>query len=345
MKKSTIAFLAATICSLLLLVYLYHNFSSNNARGAFLKNGGFKRNNLSVNFKIKNEYDLSEGNYNVVGMLDDKIIIKEFETGSLILLTEDNLKSEVSLPGFIKQRGVNNLSINPFEKNVVDIKCNGTVFEFDVTKRKIGKSYNFKNFYYKALRASKNSFYAISQIDTTSKAGLILAQFDANGELVNARNSGLVIDPMRQDGNLIIANSDLIYINYYNNNISKIDSSFKTLSTYKTIDTITVLPRTVNIKNNTITKFVNQPRPVNQLVRATSTYLFINSYVKADNDAESNSLNSETIDVYDIKNSDKYKGTIYVKKSNNNRVQDFFVRDNKLILQYPNKTLSYEFSL
>ena len=347
MKKNKIIFLAGTACSLLLLLFLYYNFSYKNSRDEYLKNGGFTRTKLSSRLSSPETHNLINGQYTVVGIVDGKIMIREFLKENLIMLQANNAKDTINLPNIIHQKDVFSISLNPFDKNVVDIQCNNDnkIFEFDIKKRSVIHTYDFGHYFYKAIRASKNSFYALIQSDK-SKAGLVLVNFDQNGRPTNTSKSNLLtIDAMSEDGTLIKSNAKLIYANYYNNKFSIVDSSLKKISAYKTIDTVTVLPKTVNIKNNTITKFVNQPRPVNQLVRVSDKFLFVNSYVKADNDLHSDAENSETIDVYDINNRYKYKGTIYIKRQENNRVQDFLVQGNKLILQYPNKTFSYEFSI
>lgn len=347
MNKKNITFLIGTIASLILLGLLYYNFSSNRSREDYLKNGGFNRSELSAKLTLDSDYDLDEGYYGIVGLVGDKILIREYDKSSLLLLSEGNLKETVLLPDTIDGKDVFYISMNPFKDHHIDVQSNNSnkIFEFDIDRQKIVSSYHFKKYFYKAIRASADSFYSLVQNDDMEKVGLALIKFDKSGNSSNIQNGKFNIDAMSEDGSLIKTALGLVYINYYNNQISVIDSTLTDILPYNTIDTITELPKTINIKNNTITKFIKQPRPVNQLVRASKNYLFINSYVKADNESEVNPDNSETLDVYEIHNKYKYKGTIYLKRHDGNRVQDFLIENNRLIVQYPNKTLSYELSL
>ncbi|QRY57218.1 hypothetical protein [Sphingobacterium siyangense] len=348
MKKKQSAFLIiALLISLIILGLLYFNFKSNKAPNAYLKQGGFNRKVLGYSQRSLYKYELKKGYYNIVGILGERIIIHECYTPNLTILDSNKANTIIKLPSEINPNNIFAISINPYNSSLLDIECgnDGKIFTFDISTAKLTDTYKFNFYFEKPVRASKDSFYCFVMGKKENLYNLALVKFDPQKQAYIVRQSDISKVAMTDDGIFQKNNNDLIYVNYYNNNIMVIDSSFAKVVQYKTIDTITTRPKTVTLRNGTITKFLSAPRPVNQLMQTSREYLFINSYVKADNDDLDINPQHPTdfIDVYDMNTNYSYKGTIYLDRiEKGDRMQSFFIQGNKLIAQYSNCTVVYE---
>jgi len=346
-KKQSAFFIIALLISLIILGLLYFNFKSNEIPSAYLKQGGFNRKVLGYSQHSLLKYELIKGYYNIVGISDKRIIIHECYTANLTILDPNKTNTIIKLPSEINPKNIFAISINPYNSSLLDIDCgnDGKIFTFDINKGKLADTYKFDFYFEKPVRASKDSFYCFFMGKTENIYNLGLVKFDAHKKAYIAKQSDISKVSMTDDGIFQKNNNDLIYLNYYNNNIMVTDSSFAKEVSYKTIDTITTRPKTVTLRNGTITKFLSAPRPVNQLMQISNEYLFVNSYVKADNDDLDINPKHPTdfIDVYDMKANYSYKGTIYLDMiEKGDRMQSFFIQGNKLIAQYSNCTVVYE---
>ncbi|GHE34192.1 hypothetical protein [Sphingobacterium griseoflavum] len=346
-KDINITLIGIIVAALILLVF-YYNFNSNKTDIKYLANGGFKRTLLPVNMSLKQGYELPKGFYNIIGVGDDKTLIKEAETGSLITFNTDHTKEIIKMPKEINPENVFYTSVHPYDKQLIYLICNNdrSVFLFNIGTQKIVSIFKFSSYFDKIIRASDSSFYVFNQTDKMNQLVLNLVQFNKAGKDTIIKTSQIYKEAMTDDGIFQSSGKNLIYVNHYNNKISIIDTALRKETFYKTIDTVTTRPKTITIRNNTITKFAKAPRPVNQLMQVSDSLLFINSYVRSEVDNENDpKKESDFFDVYDLKNNCKYKGTIYIKRYKKERAQDFMVTRNKFVLQYPNMTLIYDFSL
>lgn len=343
MKKNNI-FIYAIIGIFAVLFLLYYNFSAKDVEKTYTKSGGFSRNILPVNLSLLQEYPLDPSDYQIVGISRDKIIIREYSTLELLVFKADHTKSIINLPDEIDPENISKISVDPLNEDIIEIQCQNDlkVYYYDIVNQKVQYKLNFNNYFDKLQKESLNSFYALVQGKASSELVLNLIQFDSNGKQKILKVGDIKKESMVDDGVLHLVNNKLVYINYYNNTISVIDSTLNREDIFHTIDTITTRPKTVTIRNGTITKFINAPRPVNQLSQISDGILYINSYVKSDNYS---SGKDETIDVYDTRQNFKYIGSFTFERIDNKRMSDFFIKGKKLILQYPNRTLIYDFSL
>ncbi|NQX43353.1 hypothetical protein SAMN05421820_116122 [Pedobacter steynii] len=347
-KKSTYLLLAGLICSLAVLIAFYYNFSANKASQKYLKQGGFQRKPLAINLHPRNDFGLEKQFYSIVGLTGDKIIIYQMGDKNLIVFNADQTKTFLKLPAIINPQNIVNVSIHPTDPQLIDIYCNNDkkIFVFDTRSQKIKSVYKFNTYFENAIPSSDSSFFAFIQGEKQNQLILTANTFDKDGNERIAKESQIIKESMTDDGMFSRFGKNLFYVNYYNNNISVIDSTLSEEIRFHTIDTITTRPNTITIRNNTITKFIKAPRPVNQLLQIADGLLFVNSYVRADNDGENDPENeNDLIDVYDTKKSCKYIGTIYITRYSKEPIQDFLIQGKTLVLQYPNKTIVYDFSL
>jgi len=337
-------FLLGILITLGTLVILYCNFKSNNTAKNYLQAGGFHRSESDVISSLRDKFSLSDGYYDIVGIIKNKIIIREVKTPNIILLNEDKTTTTILLPENIDPKSIFDIAVDPLHDNILEIHCNNNrnVHLYDIKKDTIIKSFKFKQYFDKIIRCSQNTFYAFIPDNRSRNLVLAVIEFDEYGNDHIIETTNIVRESMVDDGMFQKYGSDLVYINYYNNKISVLDSSLTHEKYYHTIDTITSKPKTVTIKNGSIRKFLNAPRYVNQLSQISDGLLFVNSYVKSENYL---SKDIDVIDIYDIKNKFSYKGSLFLKRIDNNRISDFLVSNKKLILQYPTTTVIYELSM
>lgn len=351
MNKKNITLVALGIIgSMAILIALYYNFSSNKADEKYLRNGGFERVRVGANMFLRREYGLEKGYYNIVGLIEGKVIVKKHQKQELIVFNRDHTKETIKIPEEIVSENIFDVLGHPAKNRLLYFVCNNdlSVFLFDIDKQKIVETFKFKHYFDKLLPATADSsFYVFRETGKESELVLSLVRFDKSGNDSVVKTSSIFKESMTDDGVFTKAgNNNLIYINFYNNRFSLIDTALINESFFKTIDTITTRPKTVTVRNNTIRKFAKAPRPVNQLVCVSNGLLFINSYASADNDIDNYpESTSDVFDIYDLKNDCKYKGSLYFGRPKVGRVQDFLVKDGTLVLQYPNKTLIYDFGL
>lgn len=348
MKKKNIKLLIiGVIGALSVLIAFYYNFSANEASQKYLKAGGFTRKPMPINLHPRNDFGLENSFYKIVGVIGGKVIVYQMGDKNLIVFNSDQTKTFIKLPQIINPQNIFNVSIHTTDPQLIDIYCNNDkkIFVFDTKSQKIKTVFKYNTYFEKSIRASDSSFFSFIQGEKRNQLILTLNGFDKSGNEIFTKKSQVVKVSMTDDGMFSRFEKNLFYVNYYNNNISVIDSSLNKENHFHTIDTITTKPNTISIRNNTITKFIKAPRPVNQLSQISEGRLFVNSYVRADNDGENDPENeSDLIDVYDVKNACRYLGTIYITRYSKEAIQDFLIQGKRLILQYPNKTIIYDFS-
>lgn len=161
-------------------------------------------------------------------------------------------------------------------------------------------------------------------------------KFRFGGEKIDQLNE---FDRLSQQGPLkyIGALNQFVYVSLFTNKIILYDSLFSVVSAGKTIDTITRSPNVKVINGNY--QFASAPRITNSDFITHKHLLFVRSVVQSDN----NDPLGETIilDIYDLKNKLKYRGSIALKNEFEKQPISIHVLDDKLLLLYENNIVSY----
>lgn len=139
----------------------------------------------------------------------------------------------------------------------------------------------------------------------------------------------------------------LVYIHYYNDLVICMDTNLNVLYNLHTVDTVATTLVTAD-KHNTgaISEYTNTKpiRDVNLQSCADNGLLYINSNLKADNEARKPFNNNAVIDVYSIADR-KYKGSFYIPDYNNERLHTFKVYKNHVYVLYNDEVVLYQINL
>ncbi|MRG48463.1 hypothetical protein GFS24_25330 [Chitinophaga sp. SYP-B3965] len=123
--------------------------------------------------------------------------------------------------------------------------------------------------------------------------------------------------------------SSIFLIEYFRNNIFRLDTGLQLSYSWRTIDTVganRIAFESVNIKGEE-TFMPSTPRvAINRDAVASGKHLFIRSALKADNEASGNFRNSAVIDVYETNNG-SYSGSFYIPDQQGEKLQSFIIRD------------------
>ncbi len=336
----------AIVC--LITGFLYYHFKTNKLAENFFKGGGFRRSQTAWTLSLNKDYDLPRGYYSVVAYDQGNVLFRDYSNKTVTSFNKDYSKSvyPLPIPTTIPVTNVFRISQNTVNPSLYDIQCsnNDQLFAVDLQNKKMAATYQFSHYYEKAIRLTDSSFACIVQGDGPTHMQPVIFSF-MHGKDSITRKSPLNLVSMSEDGMFVKHKDELIYLNSYNHNFYVLDSNLNQKYIGNTIDTITILPKTVSLKNNTITKFIKQPQPVNQFCMVVGDTLVVNSRIRADNDDPQVFGKSIVLDLYDLKHGGKYSGTIYMDKYKGQELQDIYLGHRKLLLTYPDKLIVYDVSL
>jgi hypothetical protein len=127
------------------------------------------------------------------------------------------------------------------------------------------------------------------------------------------------------------------YIYYYNNRFFTFDSTLKKVGTGHTIDTFSVSRFTVATTKDNVRQVYTSAGPdqmVNGFSCADNGVLYVQAKLKADNDDDSMFDEHSVIDLYEIQ-SGKYMGSFYLGIPAHTKINQLFVRGDKLVVHTP----------
>ena len=147
------------------------------------------------------------------------------------------------------------------------------------------------------------------------------------------------------DGHLVFDESAhcIIYTEYYRNRFTCMDTSLHLLYAANTIDTFKNTTVTVAWNKTSKSEDVTNGSPLHEInleSKALAGNLYIHSAVKADNETSEGFAHHAVIDVYQITNG-HYRGSFYIPEFKEERLQDFAVAGNKIIVLYNDYVVIY----
>jgi hypothetical protein len=135
----------------------------------------------------------------------------------------------------------------------------------------------------------------------------------------------------------------ILYLSYYSNEFFCMDTLMNTLYKAHTIDTFS----NANVKvlqevSNYSRSFTNVAplKLISLESRAVNSKLFIHSGIRADNETLNGFEDHDVIDVYEISNG-HYLKSFYIPIYNKERLKDFDISGNKIIVLYSNRIMIY----
>jgi hypothetical protein len=148
------------------------------------------------------------------------------------------------------------------------------------------------------------------------------------------------------DGRMIASARDnrFVYLYYYRNQFIVTDTSLNLLYRGKTIDTVSRAKITVADIHSAQTRTINSPPLiVNKRGSIYKNWLFVNSALIANNETREIFLNASVIDVYNLETG-KYHFSFYIKDLEREKMQDFVVTADKLVVLYDKYIMVYTLS-
>jgi hypothetical protein len=347
-KNGNVLLLTGIAIVCLITSFLYYHFKSNKMADKYFKGGGFQRSQTAWTLSLNKDYDLPRGYYSVVAYDRGDVLFRDYSKKDVISFNKDYSKTTFALPipNTIPIANIFRITQNTVNPALFDIQCsnNSQLFTVDLRNRKTAATYLFNRYFEKSIRLTDSTFACLIQGDNQDLMRPVIFSF-GHGKDSIMKKSPLSLVAMSEDGMFVRHRDELIYLNSYNHNFYVLDSNLDKKYVGKTIDTITILPKTISLRNNTITKFIRQPQMVNQFCIVVGDTLIVNSKIKADNDDPDVFWKSIVLDLYDLKNGGKYAGTIYTDKYKGQELQDIYLQNGKLLLMYPDKLLVYDVSL
>lgn len=349
-KNGSVLLLIGIAIVCLITGFLYYHFKTNKLAEGFFKGGGFRRSRTAWTLSLNKDYDLPKGAYSIVAYDQGDVLFRDYSKKEVISFNRDYSKSILPLPipGTIPVSNIFRITGNNVNPSLFDIQCsnNSELFAVDLRNRRTAAVYQFNRYFEKAIRLTDSTFACLIGGDKQDLMQPAIVLFGHGRDSITIlKKSPLNLVMMSEDGMFVRHGEEFIYLSSYNHNMYVLDSNLDKKYLGKTIDTITILPKTVSLKNNTITKFIKQPQVINQFCMVVGDTLIINSKVRADNDDPEVFWKSVVLDMYDLKNGGKYTGTIYTDKYKGEELQDIYWRNGKLLFMYPDKLLVYDVSL
>lgn len=132
----------------------------------------------------------------------------------------------------------------------------------------------------------------------------------------------------------------IVYVYFYRNEIIVTDPQLRTVNVLSTIDTVHLAKLNPIVMGTGSFALVNPPVIVNQNARCYNEYLLIHSRIRAQNEAPEKFKEVSAIDVYDLANS-VYRFSFYIPKEDDQEMKNFFVVNDKIIVNTDNRLISY----
>ncbi|MDR6782339.1 hypothetical protein ABIE26_001173 [Pedobacter africanus] len=141
-----------------------------------------------------------------------------------------------------------------------------------------------------------------------------------------------------------VKSAKLFYMFFYRGEFLCLDTNLNLLYKANTIDTVRTAKvtfgpytqRMVNGKSVKSRKLLKRLENVNRSITVEGDYIYIHSYLKADNETKEMTQKNEPIDIYSIKDG-KYVHSIYLPRYFGKRLRNFRVDKNKIVAIYENR--------
>lgn len=147
------------------------------------------------------------------------------------------------------------------------------------------------------------------------------------------------------DGSLLFdrKSNKLVYLYFYRNSFTILDSNLTILRNARTIDTTTTVKIHLGpVKSSEIITMTEPPKIINSQGAVHNDQLFVYSKLRSDNEVKSIFKNNFVIDVYSLI-SGLYLNSFYIPKLSYKRISHFEIHNNELFVIYNN--FLYKFNL
>ena len=135
----------------------------------------------------------------------------------------------------------------------------------------------------------------------------------------------------------------IIYVEYYRNKFICMDTLLRVLQRGQTIDTFSNVTIKVLSEKLRYSQTITNTSPLHEInlqSKAVNGKLYIHSAIRADNESRMDFSGNAVIDVYQIPDG-HYLGSFYIPNYNDQRLKDFDVAADKILVLYDNYIVVY----
>ncbi|MGM1428812.1 serine/threonine protein kinase [Sphingobacterium lactis] len=315
------------------------------------RNNGFKRVYIHGNLAPFLELTIPEDVRYLAGRRGDSLYFSTLTAGEIFIVHQPTGRTKrrfLIADAALRSRlhGSNMVEANRFgltlydgnNRMIVEEKDDGTLHEHHVPE-----------LFTRAVRISQNAV-ALRKFKPGER-DQYLYRFDLIQD--TALDESRVTDRVN-DGGLITGgmldfdtdNGHGVYVTRYANRITLLDTSMRILATGNTVGTFS----NYTLKSQTVTRAggakITNAGPayyVNKAVAIHDGHLYVNSYVKADNETAEQFRDSNVIDIYRMNplEPQRYLGSLRLPTEKKDRVRNFRIYDNTLTVLTPRKLRLY----
>lgn len=314
----------------IILGYGLHDFVKTK-KTVFLSNGGFSRNYLPIQFELKlvapaleTLYRFSNSNNTnfAIGHCDKSLVKITYENDHLKFTQIRNISVFANNEYFSDDTNENIYILNKNNLITTRIKPFPGFSKRVVSKNEqLGQGIEpviFRDDKLICLKATNKKWhFQFQHNELLSKNKLTLIKLVDQGSIKH-----------------FTLNNTFIYVSLFSNEIIQFDSTFNVFCQAKTIDTISLKPKTKEINNSLV--FSSPPRVTNYDFFISQNQLFVRSIVKSNREIDFKK--KIVFDIYDINKKFKYAGSFFLQHSNEDYPTDMhLLNNNNLLLLYENR--------
>ncbi len=298
---------------------------------------------------VKRKYSELPLEYPCISGIDEHFIYFADTIPGRILKTDYNLNGEELLNFSIKDM----TKLYPFGTCVSNnnfyhlAKISPAIIQYNLMTKNVTE-YKLTNNFNQCVNVSPVSFIAKVLVKKSHGFDFYLSKIDLSGHLSIVDSSLL---PYKTDGGfyndgvLLFDKSSysILFVAYYRNEFICLDTNLNLSYRGKTIDTFSNTSVAV-IKERLDTSWSytmsKPPKLINRKSNVDNGLLYIQSNIKADNEATSDFKNNSVIDVYNIKNG-VYLHSFYLPHFDGKEVTDYRIKGNMLTALYDKSAVIY----
>lgn len=335
-RRTLVSLIAIFACSVIVIALLY----SYSLEGRNSKNGFLRLYPPHVVDRI-NRVVLPNTTSYFIGVESGKIIIGDYKNLQTVIQTDTNLSSlrairpafPITDPFLISQSRIMMDSDNLYAIQQLRSIIYKTSLSSISSARMIMDSPNISSTAAVPLSSSSfilRTYYDPLKQNILTKLTLHKPYFQFGTGILRKQVDGIFCT----DGTLLLNRefNRIMYVYTYRNQFICLDSNLKILYQARTIDTNTVAKiQVTEIKAKNQTVLSAPPLTVNRLSCVSGDQLYINSALKANNEAVPDFNRYAVIDVYDTRNG-SYKFSFYVVKDHEHPISSLLASQNMLFL-------------
>ncbi len=316
---------------------------------------GFRRKFMPVTIKVKNALNLPSNLYGFVGGGEERLILKNYADHLHLFSVDSNFNTldtiKVQYPSSFNT--TTNIYKDMQSPLIYFSNPYGDIYVYNSDR--LG-SYKIANFRFDNLKAiSRNTIIVRARHKDGMELNRNLAKLVLSDSVILNKQYFLpkqVSSFFTNDGLLYFDKeySRVLYMYFYRGEYLTLDTNLVLVYKGKTIDTT----KTIQIKTSVFNEKTKEgnidkqitpikpPRFVNRFITSSKGKIYVLSALKADNEIKSDFSSNQVVDVYSIIDG-KYLYSFYIPKYKNKNLNEFQIREKRLIAIFGSSLVDYVF--